>query len=252
MAPSYTNGHVSNGKSSVEHNGKIVGTFDAGEKLYTYMTLKKLVLILFLLSSVLQYYLNLPFYFFPVILIILFVPVFVSYLGFYNFLYCIRNGRSHTSKIDEYVEFLDQDVENKFKGKFIPIRDLYELYADKKINFRGDVLACLEQRNEYVSYKLQWWHLEFFLKKFLPELLIHSKSQDREQICEEYEERGNDFHEAFLGPSMVYTSGIRYSESETLEDIQINKIKGVCEKVSFSFDPIYGYAYTKYFNSKIY
>ena len=147
MAPSYSNGHVSNGKSSVEHNGKTVGTCNAGEALCTYMTLKKLVLILFMVSSALQYYLNLPFYFFPVILSISFVLVFFSYLGFYDFLYCIRNGGSRTRRTDEYVEFLDQDVENKFKRKFIPIRDLYELYADKKTNFCGDFLACLEQRN---------------------------------------------------------------------------------------------------------
>ena len=94
MAPSYSNGHVSNGKWSVEHNGKTVGTCNAGEALCTYMTLKKLVLILFMVSSALQYYLNLPFYFFPVILSISFVLVFLVIWDFTIF-YIVLEMEDH-------------------------------------------------------------------------------------------------------------------------------------------------------------
>jgi cyclopropane fatty-acyl-phospholipid synthase-like methyltransferase len=48
--------------------------------------------------------------------------------------------------------------------------------------------------------------------------------------------KGNDFFEAFLGPSMVYTSGIHDGLDQTLEQAQENKCVavGVIVVVSFS------------------
>lgn len=46
---------------------------------------------------------------------------------------------------------------------------------------------------------------------------------------------GDDFYEWFLGPRMVYTSGIirDITTEETLEQLQDNKLTVVCEKVCF-------------------
>jgi cyclopropane-fatty-acyl-phospholipid synthase len=55
---------------------------------------------------------------------------------------------------------------------------------------------------------------------------------DEEQVRDHYD-RGDDFYAWFLGPRMIYTSGIisDINKEETLEQLQDNKLAVVCEKV---------------------
>jgi cyclopropane fatty-acyl-phospholipid synthase-like methyltransferase len=66
----------------------------------------------------------------------------------------------------------------------------------------------------------------------IPELLVHSRSQDEEQVRDHYD-RGDDFYGWFLGPRMIYTSGLisDIHKEESLEQLQDNKLKVVCEKI---------------------
>ncbi|XP_002165145.1 uncharacterized protein LOC100198707 [Hydra vulgaris] len=221
--------HKLNGNANGKQNGFSKSICLPDEKTWEKVTFKKLLFFNTVASFMICYYLNFPFYILPVTFLITFVPVFASFLGVCNFLYHLFQEKKESSKVDHYVEFVDEAAKAKHSGKYIPIRDLYELYADGKINFKLDLLQCLERRHEYVVYKLQWWHLKFFLCKFVPEML-HFKVQDHDQVTDHYD-RGNDFYEAFLGPLMVYTSGIRCREDETLEEMQINKIKEVCKRI---------------------
>ncbi len=43
--------------------------------------------------------------------------------------------------------------------------------------------------------------------------------------------RADDFYNAFLGSTMVYTSGVRLSENDTLVQMQYQKIDLVCQKI---------------------
>jgi cyclopropane fatty-acyl-phospholipid synthase-like methyltransferase len=56
--------------------------------------------------------------------------------------------------------------------------------------------------------------------------------QDEEQVRDHYD-RGDDFYGWFLGPRMIYTSGIisDITKEETLEELQDNKLKVVCSKI---------------------
>ena len=180
--------------------------------------------------------------------LLLIVPVLCGFLGLRNVLNAFWAYSGRQSRINDFVEFQDDDVRTQFSGKFIPVRDLYELYADGKLDFKGDVLECLEHRDEYVSYKLQWWHLQFYFQKFVPEMFIHNKEQDREQVCDHYN-RGNDFYKAFLGPMMIYTSGIQYKDSDTLEEMQANKLREVCNKVWLMFYSLFIFLFGKEFES---
>jgi len=74
--------------------------------------------------------------------------------------------------------------------------------------------------------------VKIFLTQWIPELLVHSKKQDESQVRDHYD-RGDDFYAAFLGPSMVYTSGVitDLAKEETLEELQVNKMKLICEKL---------------------
>lgn len=61
-----------------------------------------------------------------------------------------------------------------------------------------------------------------------PELTI----LDEEQVRDHYD-RGDDFYSWFLGPRMIYTSGIisDIHREETLEELQDNKLAIVCERI---------------------
>ena len=56
---------------------------------------------------------------------------------------------------------------------------------------------------------------------------------DEEQVRDHYD-RGDDFYAWFLGPRMIYTSGVisDINREETLEELQDNKLAGVCEKIA--------------------
>lgn len=55
---------------------------------------------------------------------------------------------------------------------------------------------------------------------------------DEEQVRDHYD-RGDDFYAWFLGPRMIYTSGIisDINDEESLEQLQDNKLAIVCEKI---------------------
>ena len=42
---------------------------------------------------------------------------------------------------------------------------------------------------------------------------------------------GDDFYNGFLGPSMIYTSGIWHTENDTLEQAQVNKMELIAQKM---------------------
>jgi len=66
----------------------------------------------------------------------------------------------------------------------------------------------------------------------IPEVINHSQAQDEDQVRDHYD-RGNDFYSWFLGPRMIYTSGVisDINRMETLEELQDNKLNMVCEKL---------------------
>jgi hypothetical protein len=92
---------------------------------------------------------------------------------------------------------------------------LFEAYLEEEVDI-PDMDAFLEARREIVNYEIVNDHWKFFFTRFIPEVAIHSKSQD-ERIVRDHYDRGDDFFEAFLGDRMVYTSGIFRNERQTLE-----------------------------------
>lgn len=66
----------------------------------------------------------------------------------------------------------------------------------------------------------------------IPDVILHTRAQDEEQVRDCYD-RGNDFYSWFLGPRMIYTSGMikDINRQETLEELQDNKLTTVCEKL---------------------
>lgn len=80
---------------------------------------------------------------------------------------------------------------------------------------------------------MTWPLLKYVLTVLIPDVITHSREQDEDQVTEHYD-RGNDFYSWFLGPRMIYTSGVvlNVNEKETLEQLQDNKLAVVCSKLN--------------------
>jgi len=123
----------------------------------------------------------------------------------------------------KYIDCRDPEINKEFTGKKIPMEYFIESYIKGTSDFKGDLFEILrDHRQELFRFSFTKNHTNFFVKKFLFQTIMHSKKWDEEDVTTTYN-LGNDFYNAFLGPSMVYTSSIYNSEDETLEEAQRNK-----------------------------
>ena len=132
--------------------------------------------------------------------------------------------------LTDYVTFNDPKLERKYATKRIPISVLYEAYFDGDIDIKCEMGELISNRNLFVEYKLTKEHFKWAVTNFVPEVTIHSKSQDKRIVREHYD-RGNDFFGWFLGERMIYTSGFFENPGQTLEQAQDNKLNLVCQKL---------------------
>ncbi|KZT64821.1 cyclopropane fatty acid synthase domain-containing protein [Daedalea quercina L-15889] len=140
--------------------------------------------------------------------------------------------------IEEYITIHDEELKAKYHGKErIPMQIFYDAYFEGKIDFNGDVLDIMEQRHDWAKMVFTPELFKYVFFNLIPDVLRHERGQDEEQVRDTYD-RGDDFYEWFLGPRMVYTSGIvsNLEEEETLEKLQDNKLTVVCEKLDLGPD----------------
>ncbi|KAF5856426.1 hypothetical protein ETB97_007423 [Aspergillus alliaceus] len=136
--------------------------------------------------------------------------------------------------IEEYVTFKNEEDRMKWHGRNrVPLQTFCEMYLDGQVDFNGDCLDIMEYRHDWASFRFTWQLFKFIVFTFFRDILLHTKSQDEDQIRPNYD-RGNDHYAWFLGPRMVYTSGIisDTEKEETLEEMQDNKMAVVCEKLN--------------------
>jgi len=133
------------------------------------------------------------------------------------------------NRLTDLIVFNDRKLAARHAAGKIPMTTLFESYLDGDIDI-PDMDAFLDARQDLVAFILTKQNWEFFFTRFIPEVAIHSKAQDKRIVREHYD-RGDDFFEAFLGERMVYTSGIFTDERETVEQAQDNKLDLVCRKL---------------------
>ncbi len=136
----------------------------------------------------------------------------------------------HVDQIGGAVVYKDPGLEDRYHSKPIPMNTFFESYIDGKIDVEGDLHELMRKKDLFVNYHLTWNQVGFILGKFIPSLLVHTKGVDSKFVCEHYD-RGNDFFEAFLADTMVYTSAYFQSREDTLEEAQLRKIRYVGEKL---------------------
>ncbi|KAF2710303.1 S-adenosyl-L-methionine-dependent methyltransferase [Pleomassaria siparia CBS 279.74] len=136
--------------------------------------------------------------------------------------------------IEHYLKFNKAEDREQYHGhKKIPMETFYEMYFNGDVDFNGDALEILELRHDWCNFRFTFGLIRHFLTGMIPEMIMHTRSQDEEQVRDHYD-RGDDFYGWFLGPRMIYTSGIisDINREESLEQIQDNKLAVVCEKIN--------------------
>ncbi|KAJ3114428.1 hypothetical protein HDU96_002098 [Phlyctochytrium bullatum] len=181
--------------------------------------------------------LGIPLGWYPLVAILLALPTFAAYnLWFTTVAKPIRAQKGLPGKpIEAYFTFNEPQLKSTYVGsKKIPIETWFESYFDGHFDLKdgADMLETLEARYDWASFTFTLGQAKFFLTQWIPETLWHSKKQDEDQVRDHYD-RGDDFYNWFLGPMMIYTSGIvtNSKDVETLEQIQQNKLDLVCEKI---------------------
>ncbi|KAJ3081210.1 hypothetical protein HDU99_006300 [Rhizoclosmatium hyalinum] len=172
----------------------------------------------------------------PVVLAFTALPTFAVYNVWYATIaepVRIQKGLEGKDKC-EYLIVKDKSLAQKYPTR-IPMETFCEAYFDEKIDLVNgkDLLYVMEHRYEWASFVFTWGNAKFFLTQWIPETLWHSKVQDETQVREHYD-RGDDFYNWFLGPSMTYTTGTVSDSTrpETLEEMQTNKMNMVCDKIN--------------------
>jgi cyclopropane fatty-acyl-phospholipid synthase-like methyltransferase len=134
--------------------------------------------------------------------------------------------------IETYLTFNDPRLKEKYSNKKIPMEHFHELYFDGKIDIKGDMLDVLEHRLDWSLMHMTPELFKFVLTVLVPDVLTHSAKADEDMVRDHYD-RGNDFYEWFLGPQMIYTSGMisDATKKESLEELQTNKLATVCDKL---------------------
>lgn len=138
------------------------------------------------------------------------------------------------SELSDYLTFDDQTLKSLWARRRVPISDVYEAYIEGRIDIPDEAWAELfKKRHDLVSFRLTSSHVRFGLTRYFPNVLIHSKRQDKEIVSDHYD-RGNDFFGWFLGEAMVYTAGYFPRGDESLEVGQEQKIDHVGRKLRLS------------------
>jgi cyclopropane fatty-acyl-phospholipid synthase-like methyltransferase len=132
--------------------------------------------------------------------------------------------------LGDHVVFNDQKLAARYARKPIPIDTLFEAYFDGAIDIKGDVYALMADRHAVATHVFTPAHYRYFLTRFVPEFVVHSKAYDQTLVRGHYD-RGDDFFAAFLGPRMVYTSGFFNNPGQSLEEGQDQKMELVCRKL---------------------
>lgn len=80
--------------------------------------------------------------------------------------------------VEHYLTFKNDADKQKYQGRSkIPMETFHEMYFDNKVEVNGDMLEMLEYRHDWASFRFTLSLYKFFLFGFLPEMLLHSRSQ---------------------------------------------------------------------------
>ncbi|KAK4546233.1 Sphingolipid C9-methyltransferase 2 [Oleoguttula mirabilis] len=167
--------------------------------------------------------------------VLTFLPILLAFWTIASSMSPRRNEKARYpgAPIEHYLTFKKDSDKMKYRGRNrIPMETFHEMYFRGEVDFNGDALEVMEYRHDWANFRFTASLFWFFLTGMMPEVIMHTRSQDEEQVRDHYD-RGDDFYGWFLGPRMIYTSGVisDVNKEESLEQLQDNKLAIVCEKI---------------------
>jgi hypothetical protein len=82
--------------------------------------------------------------------------------------------------VEHYLTFKKPADQAKYHGKNkIPMETFHEMYFDGDVDFNGDCLEVMEYRHDWASFRFTISLIKFFLTRFIPEMLMHTRSQGK-------------------------------------------------------------------------
>src|SRR5579859_527264 len=135
-------------------------------------------------------------------------------------------------KISDFVKVKNQRVASRYSKAKVSMEHFIEDYMDGKVDVVGDFKDLMKHKDQVFNYDFTAGHYKFFFTRFIPEVTMHTKSQDERIVRSHYDDH-NDLFNWFLGPRMVYTSCFFKNMEETLEQGQDNKMDLIAQKMQF-------------------
>jgi sphingolipid C9-methyltransferase len=108
------------------------------------------------------------------------VPLFVGFWLVVSALSPRRNEKARYPgrPVEHYLTFKKASDKAKYHGKNkIPMETFYEMYFDGDVEFNGDCLEVMEYRHDWASFRFTIGVIKFVLFSFVPEAIMHSRSQ---------------------------------------------------------------------------
>lgn len=158
------------------------------------------------------------------------VPLFGVFVPLMVLVYRSQHHDDGPTDWEPHLSWRDPKDADKWRGRKIPMEIVYEAFMAQKLDFKGDVYETLLRRNRLFRFAFTWGDIKFYFREFLGQNVSHSVESDHGDIAHVYN-RGNDFYNWFLGPSMTYTSGIFRDPNESLETAQDRKLETICQYV---------------------
>ncbi|KAE8223687.1 hypothetical protein CF326_g8154 [Tilletia indica] len=177
-----------------------------------------------------------PWWLYFVLVLLTGVPVVIAYWTVMSMIGPRKNEKVALPgrPLEYYMDIKDPELKKKYHGNTkIPMQIFHDAYFAQKIDIKLDIMELLEFRWDWASMYFTPELFRYVFFNFIPDVLMHTARQDETQVRDTYD-RGNDFYEWFLGPQMIYTSGIitDVEREETLEELQDNKLALVCAKLA--------------------
>jgi sphingolipid C9-methyltransferase len=142
------------------------------------------------------------------IVLLLGVPVTVGYWTLMSMYGRRKNTKVEApgNDIEEYITIKDPELKSKYHDKEkIPMQEFHDAFFDGKIEFKGqydflglyskglipsvagDVLDILEQRHDWAKMTFTPELFKYVFCNLIPEVIVHSQSQDEEQVRGHYD-----------------------------------------------------------------
>ena len=135
-----------------------------------------------------------------------------------------------TKTISDLIEVKNPRVAKRYLKKKVAMGHFIEDYIAEKVNIKVSFMELLKYKNDIFTFNFTAQHYYFFISRMIPEVIIHSKKQDKRIIKSHYDNK-NDLFSWFLGTKMIYTSCYFKSLDESLEDAQENKMNLIAQKM---------------------